>query len=122
MSIPHLFSYTTLLIFFVLLSCPSWAQLSAAAKGQEVHQLYCSPCHGPRGEGNGSLAAKLQPPPTNFTDKKQISTLTDDHLVELITKGGGPVHASPIMPSWAPILRPEDVRNVVTYIRTLSRK
>ncbi|WP_289303188.1 c-type cytochrome, partial [Methylophaga sp. UBA3996] len=39
---------------------------------QQVKQLYqqnCSACHGAMGQGDGTLAASLDPTPTNFTDR-----------------------------------------------------
>lgn len=119
-----------------LLTLPGWANAAAAggtpgaessptveySKGKEVYQMYCSTCHGLSGEGNGPIAAGLTPRPTDFTDRAVMARLTDAEVTEFITQGGGPTHNCPTMPSWAPILRPEDVTSVVAYVRTLARK
>lgn len=36
------------------------------AKGKELFEANCAPCHGATGEGNGPAAAGLNPPPRNF--------------------------------------------------------
>ena len=37
------------------------------ARGQKIYQQFCINCHGPMGDGNGSAAPLLNPPPLNFT-------------------------------------------------------
>ena len=92
------------------------------AKGKEVYQMYCTTCHGASGEGNGPIAAGLTPRPTDFTDRAILAKRTDAELAEFVTQGGGPTHNCPTMPSWAPILRKEDVLSVVAYLRSFQRR
>jgi mono/diheme cytochrome c family protein len=40
------------------------------ALGKRTYGIYCTACHGEKGEGDGSSAAKINPKPRNFrTDK-----------------------------------------------------
>ena len=88
-----------------------------AAKGKEVYNNTCATCHGPTGKGDGVAAAALEPKPRDLSDAAYVSTLTDDHLLKVISQGGASVGMSPLMPAWEGILKPEDITNVVAYIR-----
>ena len=57
---------------------------------QQVKQLYqqnCSACHGAMGQGDGTLAASLDPTPTNFTDKDRAMNRSVIGLYDVITNG-----------------------------------
>lgn len=57
---------------------------------QQVKQLYqqnCSACHGAMGQGDGTLAASLDPTPTNFTDKERAMNRSVIGLYDAITNG-----------------------------------
>lgn len=111
-----------LAVIVSLLPAAARAQESDPTKGHEVYELYCATCHGNEGRGDGELAARLDPRPRNLADQAYMERLSDEYLREFITRGGSNMHKSPMMPSWAPVLRAEDVRNVVVYIRRLGRR
>jgi len=56
----------------------------------------CALCHGLRGNGNGSLANALTPPPRNFTCAELMDAIPDGQLFWIIKNGskgtGMPVH------------------------------
>ena len=57
---------------------------------QQVKQLYqqnCSACHGVMGQGDGTLAASLDPTPTNFTDRDRAMNRSLIGLYDAITNG-----------------------------------
>ena len=57
---------------------------------QQVKQLYqqnCSACHGAMGQGDGTLAASLDPTPTNFTDRDRAMNRSVIGLYDAITNG-----------------------------------
>ena len=57
---------------------------------QQVKQLYqqnCSACHGAMGQGDGTLAASLDPTPTNFTDRDRAMNRSLIGLYDAITNG-----------------------------------
>lgn len=47
----------------------------------------CAACHGPSGHGDGALAAKLQPPPTDLTDLERANRRTPFALHQIISNG-----------------------------------
>lgn len=83
--------------------------------GQRTYLQYCSPCHGQKGRGDGPAAIAFHPPPADYTNPDGIPKMTDDQVMEVITKGRG------AMPAWGAILKPEQLVPLVAYLRELSR-
>jgi cytochrome c5 len=59
----------------------------------------CTVCHGAEGRGDGPGAATLTPKPRAFSDAGWQATVTDEHLREIVVKGGAALELSPGMPS-----------------------
>ena len=101
------------------------APAGSPAQGRALYVHNCSACHGPFGKGDGSFAQALRQKrkirPRNLTDSTYIATRTDKDLYVTISLGGGHVGKSPYMPAWAVYLSPEQIKDVVSYIRTISR-
>lgn len=91
-----------------------------AEKGKASFKTFCVTCHGEKGDGDGPGAAALNPKPAKFSDSKYMSTLTDDHLVKVISEGAASVGKSAMMVSWKGVLNPQQIQDVVAYIRTLA--
>ncbi len=83
--------------------------------GRDTFRQLCAPCHGNEGHGNGPAAVAFNPPPADFTNPDGLAKLTDDQIIEVITKGRG------AMPAWGPILTQEQFAPLVAYLRELSR-
>jgi hypothetical protein len=49
------------------------------------------------GKGNGPAAITLNPKPRNYTDPAWQKSVTDDHIREIIVKGGAALGKSPNM-------------------------
>ncbi len=88
--------------------------------GKKTYGLLCASCHGNSGKGDGPAAATLPQKPTDHTDGKHMNTLTDQFLFDIVKQGGAGVGKSPLMPPWGNQLSDQDIRNVVSYIRTLA--
>ncbi len=86
-------------------------------KGKAIYHEKCANCHGPKGHGDGPQAAFLDPKPTNFTDAKYMSTLTDEHIFKTISEGGIAVGKSNLMPRWKFVLSEDDIWSAIAYIR-----
>lgn len=64
------------------------------ASGASLYQEHCARCHGPKGDGNGELAADLNPRPTNlsagifkFRSTPSGALPTDEDLFRTISRG-----------------------------------
>lgn len=90
------------------------------AAGKALYAQYCSACHGAQGKGNGPAAATMHPKPRDHTDGTYMNTLSEAHLRQVISEGGAAVGQSPLMPSWQATLTPEQIADVIAYLRTLA--
>ena len=98
-----------------------------AEAGKTPFANNCSSCHGMGGKGDGPVGAALQPPPRDFSvgDFKfdtddDGKTGTDADLRNVITNGAGKYGGSMLMAPWGAMLSPEDMDNVIAYIRSLK--
>jgi hypothetical protein len=56
--------------------------------GKGLYSAFCSPCHGPKFNGNGPASDGFNPPPANFVDSGTIAQLQESYLFWRIKKGG----------------------------------
>lgn len=63
----------------------------ALKSAREVYSDKCAQCHGDSGKGDGRDAARYDPAPTDFTDKKRMSAATDGELFYKISEGKKPM-------------------------------
>lgn len=90
-------------------------------RGKEKYATLCAGCHGTSGRGDGvAMAPHLTPKPRDFTDAKYMETLNDEHLFQVITKGGPAVGLSGLMPPYGSILNAQETQDLVAYIRSLA--
>ena len=73
----------------------------------------CKLCHGMRGNGNGSLAKGMEPPPRNFTCGKTMKGLLDGQLFWVIRNGS----KGTAMPEHKFSLSKEQIWQLILYIR-----
>ena len=84
------------------------------ARGQERFNIYCSPCHGGTGIGNGIVIKRgYLPPPSFHTDLMRGNP--DGHFFDVITNG------IRNMPSYKSQVGVADRWAIVAYIRALQR-
>jgi len=82
-------------------------------RGQERYTIYCLPCHGATGEGDGMVVRRGFPaPPTLHLARLRASD--DRHLYEVVRDGFG------VMPAFADRTEPDDRWAVVAYLRALQ--
>jgi len=96
-----------------------------AAEGRKLFVTMCSACHGPYGKGDGRYAdvmfARNQVRPRDLTDSLYFAARTDREVFAAISLGGGFFHKSPYMPIWNATLTPEQIKDLVSYVRAVSR-
>ncbi len=90
------------------------------ARGRERFGIYCAPCHGLSGNGNGmvniratALAEGTWTPPTDLRGK-QVVERPVGHIFNTITNG------IRNMPSYKDQIRPADRWAIVAYVRALQ--
>ncbi len=85
-------------------------------RGQERYNIYCSPCHGATGNGQGMIALRgfaLRRQPGNYhTDR--LRKMPVGHFFDVITNGYGTMY------SYASRITPDDRWKIVAYIRALQ--
>jgi mono/diheme cytochrome c family protein len=92
---------------------PREAAHQSARPGAVVYQIYCQPCHGGAGRGDGPVAMRGFPPPPSFLADHALH-LTDDQMFEIVR------HGQKNMPSYAVQVPPQDRRAAISYIRSLQ--
>ncbi|HLV95298.1 MAG TPA: cytochrome c [Candidatus Acidoferrales bacterium] len=95
---------------------PVKATAASLAAGKRMYGYDCAMCHGAKGDGKGDLAADMKTPIVDFRDPKGMQTKTDGELFYIIKNGKGE------MPAEGTRAKPEQVWDMVNYIRSLSKK
>lgn len=83
-------------------------------RGQKEYDIYCSPCHGRVGDGQGIMLKYNYVPPPTFHDDR-LRNIEDGHLFHVITNG------IRNMPSYAHQIPVSDRWAIVAYLRALQR-
>lgn len=96
-----------------LLANPIAVSKESLERGQDRFNIYCSPCHGYFGEGDGRLRGLFPKPPSLHNQK--VMNWADGNIYHVITNGQN------VMPSYAEQVSVNDRWNIVNYIRTLQR-
>jgi len=82
-------------------------------RGRERYDIYCAPCHGRTGDGQGMIPERGFPwPPSYHSDR--LRNAPDSHYYDVITNGYG------VMFSYANRVAPDDRWAIAAYIRALQ--
>jgi mono/diheme cytochrome c family protein len=84
-------------------------------RGGNLYVVYCTPCHGPSGKGNGLVATKFVPA-ADLTNPELQKARTDGFWQSYLSVGGA------VMPAYGESLSAEERWDVVNYLRTLAAK
>ena len=95
------------LCFVVVLATPLFA-----ADGAALYKANCNTCHGPTGAGDTPAGKMMKAKPLGGAD---VQKLTDAELTTTITNGKNK------MPAFGKKLSADDIKAVVTYIRTFKK-
>jgi mono/diheme cytochrome c family protein len=103
------------------LANPIPADKKSVDMGGRLFGIYCVPCHGKSGTGDGLVGAKLILKPWNLTSSNDMhpwntKDFPDGYIFGMMTFGGS------VMPLYAMDLSPTERWHVVNYIRTVLQK
>jgi mono/diheme cytochrome c family protein len=83
------------------------------ARGQDMFNAFCAPCHGRTGAGNGMVVQRgFTPPPPLSAD--YLRGMPPGYFFAVITNGIG------VMPDHAAQIRPADRWAIVAYVQALQ--
>lgn len=95
---------------------PTKTTLANYKRGESRFQIFCSPCHGMAGAGNGFIVGPYPRfsirPPSLVSEK--IQGWTDGQIYHIITMGRG------LMSSYAAQVEPDDRWKIILYVRKLQ--
>lgn len=82
-------------------------------RGQERFNIFCSPCHGRAGDGQGMIVKRgFRAPPSYHVDRLRNAPV--GHFFDVVTNGFG------AMPSYASRVAVDDRWRIISYIRVLQ--
>jgi mono/diheme cytochrome c family protein len=82
-------------------------------RGQERFNIYCSPCHGQTGLGDGMVVRRGYRHPPSLADAR-LREAPAGHFFDVMTNGFG------AMPDYAAQITPADRWAIVAYVRALQ--
>ena len=92
---------------------PLEVDLDLLQRGQERYNIYCAPCHGFVGAGDGIVVQKGFPRPVSFHDERLLNS-PNSWYFNAITNGFGRMYP------YAARVSPEDRWAITAYIRALQ--
>jgi mono/diheme cytochrome c family protein len=100
---------------------PVAADAKSVARGERLFNIYCAPCHGQSGTGDGLVGEKLIMKPWNLTSSNDMhrwdtKEYPDGYIFGYMTFGGA------VMPSYANDLSAKERWDVVNYLRVVLQK
>lgn len=90
------------------------ASMAVLTRGRERFDIFCAPCHGRLGTGDGMIARRGFRRPTSLHSDR-LRQAPAGHFFDIITNGFG------AMPAYAEQVPPEDRWAIASYLRALQR-
>ncbi len=84
------------------------------SKGKELFRIFCAPCHGASGAGDGPVGKKYIPTPADLRPGSHGSHHSDGEFFAVISNGSGG------MPAFRADLAPTERWHIVAYLRLLK--
>jgi len=97
---------------FVASSPVPWTR-EVLARGRQRFDVFCSPCHGRTGEGDGMIVRRGYKQPASYHEER-LRGMPDGYFFDVVTRGYG------VMPSYAQQVPVEDRWAIVGYVRALQ--
>jgi mono/diheme cytochrome c family protein len=90
---------------------PNPATEESITHGRKFFQVFCTPCHGQSGTGDGLVGAKFIIRPFDLTAENEQNTVPEGYIFGTVMFGGA------FMPSYGNDLSPSEIWDVVNYVR-----
>lgn len=92
---------------------PLPVSMALLQRGQQRFDIYCAPCHGRSGTGDGMIVRRGFPAPPSYHTER-LRHAPDSHFYQVISNGYG------VMYPYADRIAPADRWAIVAYIRALQ--
>ena len=92
---------------------PMRVDAAVMARGQERFNIYCAPCHGRTGQGDGMVVRRGYRRPPSF-HQDRLRGAPAGHFFDVITNGFG------AMPDYAAQIKAEDRWAITAFVRALQ--
>jgi mono/diheme cytochrome c family protein len=92
---------------------PPTVDAALMERGRERYDIFCTPCHGLAGKGDGIIVQRGFPAPPSYHGDA-LRQATAQHIFDTITNGHG------VMYSFAARIEPRDRWAIVAYVRALQ--
>ncbi|HXZ12898.1 MAG TPA: cytochrome c [Candidatus Sulfotelmatobacter sp.] len=89
---------------------------ASLAQGKRTFGIDCAMCHGDDGSGKGDLAEDMKLKLPDYRNPASLKDLTDGEMFYIIKNGKGD------MPPEGERAKPDDIWNLVNYIRSFAKK
>lgn len=86
------------------------------ASGKKTYGTDCAMCHGKTGGGDGDLATDMKLTLKDFRDPETLKGMSDGQIYLIIDKGKGQMQGEEGR------LKPNQIWDVVNYVRSFSKK
>ncbi len=86
---------------------------AVVVRGRERYEVFCAPCHGVAGDGDGMIVKRGYKQPTSYHDPR-LRNERAGYFFDVMTRGFGQ------MPDYAAQVSPKDRWAIVAYIRALQ--
>src|SRR5271154_1556345 len=92
---------------------PLQVDMELLERGRERYAIFCSPCHGLQGDGNGMVAVRGMKHPPSFHDER-LRHEPNGYFYDVITNGFGAMY------SYSAQIPVRDRWTIVAYLRALQ--
>jgi mono/diheme cytochrome c family protein len=86
------------------------------ARAKKIWGYDCAMCHGDKGDGKGDVADSMKLTMRDYTKPDALKDLTDAQMFDIIKNGKGQMQGE------GDRTKPDDVWNLIIYIRSMSKK
>jgi mono/diheme cytochrome c family protein len=90
---------------------PNPATAESVNRGRKFFQIFCTPCHGKSGTGDGPVGEKFLIRPFDLTADSEQKVLSEGYIFGTVAFGGA------LMPSYGNDLSPSETWDLVNYVR-----